>query len=358
MNEHDLEEEEWLKGRKERRTERKIASKKDRTKFKKTDHQKRKKLLQEQMLQKLQKKELLRGRVLSILPEGIIVEDSGEKILCFLSGLLKKEVGQAKNLVTIGDFVHFEKEKKLIVLVEERRSVLARQEHLYGKKEQYLAANIDQVLITVSVVAPSLKPSLVDRYIIATRKGNMEPIIVVNKIDLLEDNSHEKALFDTFKETYEALEIPIIAVSASTGKGIPSLIEHLKEKSSVFSGQSGVGKSSLINTVTGSQLETGGLAKTQKGSHTTTNAQLVPLPCGGWCIDTPGIRSFGLWELKREDLEQYFPEISELGTQCKYPNCSHSHEPQCAVQLALAEHRLSPLRFESYRKLLEEIIYS
>lgn len=352
------EEEEFT--RKERKEARKIASKRDRSKYKKTDVQQRKRLQKEISEKKLAKREgLLRGRVLAISPEGISVQYHERVYLCVLRGILKKEITRAKNLVTVGDFVLFEpdaEEEGAIFHVEERASVLSRQEHLRRRQKQLIAANIDQVLITVSVVEPPLKPHLVDRYIIATRKGGMEPVIVVNKIDLLKKKSEEASLFNHFLKTYQALGIPVIGLSAATGEGIDQLKIRMKGKASVFSGQSGVGKSSLINAVAGLGLPVGEVIKrTRKGAHTTTTTHLIPLPFGGWCIDTPGIRSFGVWDLKKEDLDAYFPEIKEWSHACKYPNCSHSHEPGCALKKAIEKGDISSLRFDSYLKLLQEI---
>lgn len=340
--------------RKERKAARKLVSKKDRSKFKKTDKAKREALLKKQAEVKLSKKELQKGRVLAILPEGILVEFEKKQILCVLGGVLKKEVGRAKNLIAVGDFVLFESDKNMIAAVEERYSVLSRQEHLRRRQFQLIAANIDQVLITLSILEPALKPSLVDRYIIATRKGNMAPIVVVNKIDLL--SSDLEPFFKEFTKTYQALGIPVVPVSGVTGEGLEKLKQLMTDKASVFSGQSGVGKSSLINAVTGLDLPVGELAKkTGKGSHTTSSARLLPLPFGGWCIDTPGIRSLGVWELSREDLDHYFPEIYALSCECKFPDCTHSHEPNCAVLGALQEGKLSHLRYDSFQKLLSEL---
>lgn len=334
--------------RKERKKAGKLAAKRDRSKYKKTDREKKeeKKVL----------KQGLKGRVLSIAPEGIAVQVDDFIYTCTLRGALKKEVTRAKNLVTVGDFVLFDKETQSIFHVEERVSVLSRQEHLRRHQKQLIAANIEQVLITVSVVKPTLKPALVDRYVIATYKGNMNPVIVVNKIDLLEDGSVEAEAFQHFAGIYEKLGIPLIAVSATNGEGMDRLKEIMRGKASVFAGQSGVGKSSLINGVTGLTLPVGEVVKkTLKGAHTTTAAHLIPLNFGGWCIDTPGIRSFGIWDLKREDLENYFPEISTMSAGCKFPNCTHTHEPDCAIREGVERGEISPIRFESYIKLLEEL---
>ncbi len=347
-----------LHSKKELKATRKITSKKDRSQYKKTDLEKRERHLVEETQKRLAKKDLTRGRVLGISADGITVQHGEEICLCSLRGQLKQKWSQSKNLVTVGDFVLFEKEgaqKGSIAHIEERHSVLSRQEHLRRRQQQLIAANIDQVLISVSVVSPQLKPPLVDRYIIATYKGNMEPVIVINKIDLLQDRREESILFEQFVSTYRSLNIPVIPVSASTGEGIEVLKNHMQGKASVFSGQSGVGKSSLINAVTGLDLSVGDMVeKTKKGSHTTTSAHLIPLLFGGWCIDTPGIRSFGVWDLQKEDLNAYFPEIDLIGHLCKYPNCTHSHEPGCALEEALEEGRISPIRFDSYLKLLQE----
>jgi ribosome biogenesis GTPase len=306
--------------------------------------------------------------VLAIVPEGILVSNEGKQHLCTLKGSLKQERSRMKNLLAVGDFVRFEEKSETqgwIVKVEERRSILSRADNLSRNKEQLIAVNIDQVFITASVVFPAIKPFLVDRYIIATQKGNMEPIILINKIDLLEtppeeipssEVQEERSLFDAFLKTYRTLGFTVIPLSIKTGEGIGDLMKAMEGKTSVFSGQSGVGKSSLINLVTGSTLATGCVVeRTGKGSHTTTTTQLVPLTGGGFCIDTPGIKSFGIWDLKKEDVAAYFSEIFELSSECKYPDCAHINEPDCAVKRAAEENRISPLRFASYLALIASV---
>jgi ribosome biogenesis GTPase / thiamine phosphate phosphatase len=362
-----IEDEFMGENRKEGKRERKIAKAKDRSKYKKTDQGKYLKSLEKGQEAKLGKQEWLEGRVLSIIPQGIIVDCEGERISCVLKGLLKKDKTQAKNLVAVGDFVLFEKtaEKEGIIShVKPRRSILSRADNLSRRKEQLIAVNIDQVIITVSVVNPSLKFPIIDRYIIAARKGGMEPLIVINKIDLFEnqdaddfvDLDQEKASYEEAVKAYAAAGVPLISVSAVLGLGMDELKAAMRDKSSVFSGPSGVGKSSLINTITGLQLRIGDVVeKTKKGAHTTTTTQLIPLEFGGWCIDTPGIKSFGVWDLKIEEVEGYFPEIHEFGLQCKFSDCTHTHEEQCEVLAVLEEGKLSPLRFESYQALRQSV---
>lgn len=347
--------EEWRK----KKGERKAMESSDRSKYKKTDHSKwlsQKKSIEERALED---ERLRRGRVLSINPQEIRVSFEDKLIVCQLRGLLKKEKRQEKNLVTVGDFVQFRlisPTEGSILKVEERKSVLARADNLSRRKQQLIAANIDQVLITLSVVSPPMKAFLADRYIIAADKGGMKPVILINKIDLLESSKEEKALLEEMKKGYTAAGIPVIALSCVTGEGLEALKEIMKDKASVFSGQSGVGKSSLINQITGLNLRIGDTVdKTNKGAHTTSTASLIPLSFGGFCIDTPGIRSFGVWDLSREEVEAYFDEIHELGSGCKFPDCHHLHETKCAVKDAVAAGTLSSVRYLSYLSLLETL---
>lgn len=358
-----VEEEYFGDERKMHKAEQRLASAKDRSKYKKTDKLKFERSLGLEKEQKIDREKLLRGRVLSIKSEGIIVSYEGETLICKLKGLMKRDKLQMKNLVTVGDFVLFEKiddKEGSIAHVEPRFSTLSRADNLSRRKEQLLAANIDQVIITVSVASPPIKPFLIDRYIIAARKGNMEPIIVINKIDLLTQPKVEEWLRYQEEEimaecvrAYGIAKVPMIKLSSATGEGIELLREAMKDKASVFSGQSGVGKSSLINAMTNYNLAIGGMVdKTKKGSHTTTTTQLLPLPFGGWCIDTPGIKSFGVWDLKKEEVSSFFPEIFECGKKCHYPTCTHTQEEGCAVIQAVEKGKISGLRLDSYHSLL------
>lgn len=347
--------------RKSGKAQRKRAMAKDRSKYKKTD-------LPEEAVLMPMPEHLSRGRVLSITPQGILVQHEDTSFTCTLRGVMKKERTKFKNLITVGDWVWFEQipgKEGLIVSVEPRKTVLMRADNLSQRKAQLIASNIDQVLITVSVVSPPLKPPLVDRYIIAAKQGGMQPVIVVNKIDLLknpketsEDIENELELYIEFLSAYKIAGIPVIAVSADTGEGLDELRKVMENRSSVFSGQSGVGKSSILNAIAGFDLRVGHVVlRTKKGTHTTTTASLLHLPFGGWCIDTPGIKSFGVWELKRDEIESYFFEIHECGKSCKYPSCTHSNEPGCSVIQALDEGKISLLRYSSYQFLLEKLAH-
>lgn len=359
----DIEKQYFGEERKSNKAARKYASASDRSKYKKTD---KKKLSNQPKEFKGDRNDFKQGRVISITSGGIIVNIDNIIYICQLRGSLKKERTQFKNLVTVGDHVLIEPTgdgEGAIAYVEPRRTVLSRAENLSRRKEQLIASNIDQVIITASVVSPPLKSSLIDRYIIAAQKGGMEPIILINKIDLLESpdvdpslSESEQNLYQEVLKAYQKANIRIIGVSSQTGEGLDTLRNTMQNKTSVFSGQSGVGKSSLINEITGGSLRIGDMVKkTNKGSHTTTVANLVQLESGGWCIDTPGIKSFGVWDLDKDELEQYFPEIFTCGHQCRFPDCSHVHEEGCAVHDAVEKGEISILRYESYVMLMHSM---
>jgi len=341
----DFEEEFHARDKKQFRKERKRLTEGDRSKFKKTDQTKKDTVIDDT---------LPRGQVVSITGEGIWVEHENNRVLCALRGGLKKEKLLVKNLVAVGDFVRLDLETSSIVQIEPRFSTLARTE-IRGQREQLIAVNIDQVVIVAPLVEPPLKPALIDRYLIAAAKGNIRPIIVLNKTDLLDENPTETALYHEFLAAYEPLGFPILSVSTTTHAGIDALRSLLQGKTTVFAGQSGVGKSSLLNAAFGLSLKTGELAqKTYKGTHTTTTAELITLPGGGHVVDTPGTRSFTLWNLTREDVVAHFRDLGVWAKECRFPDCGHVAEPGCAVLKALKEGKLPLMRYESYCSLLEE----
>lgn len=341
--------------RKEQRQDRKRAIAKDRSKYKKTD-------LKKESHTPVIKPGLTIGRVIAIISQGIIVAVGDKEVRCQLRGVLKKERTRMKNLIVVGDIVHFEragKDEGIIHAIDPRKSVLARADNLSREREQLIAANIDQVFITVSVINPILRSAIVDRYIIAATTGHMHPVILVNKIDLFElgeGTEEDQEYYQEFLKAYAKAGVQVIPTSIHTGEGIDQVREIMKNKASVFAGQSGVGKSSLINAITGYDLRTREtVSRTKKGAHTTTQAQLLRLDFGGWCIDTPGIRSFGLFELQRDEIEHYFSEIHEIGLGCKFSDCAHTHEEKCEVKSAVEEGEISELRYDSYCQLLAEV---
>lgn len=281
--------------------------------------------------------------VASVYPHEALVSADGETVIAS-TGFHAPVVGDR---VRIGRL-----EDQLVILeVEERRTRLSRPDVDTGG-ERLIAANFDVVVIVVSVVAPPLHPRLIDRYLIAVQNGGAAPVICVNKIDLLQDPSELEAL-----NPYAEGGVPVLRVSAAHEHGVAGLREEVRGKTVVFVGHSGVGKSSLMNAFAGLSESTGSVsAGYGRGTHTTTVSSLHQLPDGTVLIDTPGIRSFGLWAVKAADVAAAFPEIQDAI--CRFRNCSHTSEPGCGVLQAIAEGRMAPARYEAMRRLHQEVARS
>lgn len=287
------------------------------------------------------------GRVIKLYSTQhvVIAGDDGQMYQCAVRRLLKSLAIDERSVVTTGDRVWFRpsgKKEGFIEKVEPRYGILTRAS--YGK-EQVLVANVDQLVIVASLAQPALKPHLVDRYLICASLSGIRPVICFNKADLTEQGE-----FEPFVGLYAQLGIPALLTSADTRQGIDQLGELLKDKQTVFAGQSGVGKSSLLNALQpGLQLRVGEVSETnQKGKHTTTTAELHPLEVGGWVVDTPGVRQFDLWEIIPEHLDGCFPEFGPHVARCRFPGCSHTHEEGCGLKKALDHGWISSQRYESY----------
>jgi len=235
-----------------------------------------------------------------------------------------------------------------------RQSVLARPDPINKHLQRMIAANIDVVVHVVSVKSPPLRPRLIDRYLIAIQRGGAQPVICVNKIDLLTDGEREEELAKL--APYRDLEVPVIAVSTKSGEGLDALRPEVEGKMAALVGHSGVGKSSILNALDERlQIATGGLHRRGTGRHTTSRATLYDFGARTYLIDTPGIREFGLWDLDRESLRDYFPELLQPSEWCRFTNCTHVHEPDCEVKRRVDSGDLNPARYETYVRLYESL---
>jgi ribosome biogenesis GTPase len=249
--------------------------------------------------------------------------------------------------LAVGDRVLFSPERRRVEEVLPRRTALSRTDPHNPRVERVIAANIDVVVNVVSLKSPPLRPGLIDRYLIAIGKSGAEPLLCVNKIDLLAGAAELDPL-----RPYQDLGLTVICCSAATGEGLKPLSDALAEKVCVFAGHSGVGKSSLLNALDPRlHLSTGSVSSAnKKGRHTTSSSALYHLPNGAIVIDTPGIREFGLWDVSRTDLRQYYREFNAYP--CAFADCTHTHEPDCGVKAAVESGELSAARYRGYLRIL------
>jgi ribosome biogenesis GTPase len=286
------------------------------------------------------------GRVLRV--QGLISivrDDSGDIFQCATRRLLKTLATDQRHVVATGDIVWFRPEGEgegIIERVEPRHGIVSRTSR---GRQHVIVANVDQLIIVTSAAEPRLKPNLVDRLLVTAEKGGIRPIICINKIDLVEP-AHLLPLVGV----YGQLGYEVLLVSATNRFGIERLRDWLAGEQTVVTGQSGVGKSSLLNSVEpGLDLRVQSVSdETQKGRHTTTTAELLPLSFGGYVVDTPGIRQFQLWDVIPEEVAGFFRELRPYVSRCRYPDCTHTHEDDCAVKDAVADGWIDPRRYESY----------
>jgi ribosome biogenesis GTPase / thiamine phosphate phosphatase len=292
--------------------------------------------------------DLQRGRILRVmgLYSDVQLED-GRTVRCTVRRVLRSLSTEERFAVTTGDRVWIRPpaatdQEGVIERVDPRKGVLTRASR---RREHVLVANVDQVAIVVSLVQPDLKPHLIDRYLAAAEKGGLAPILCLNKIDLADPVELQPLV-----GAYSQLGIPTLLTSAATGRGLDRLRQLLRGRATVFSGQSGVGKSSLLNAVEpGLALRVKAVSEVNsKGKHTTTTAELIPLAAGGWVVDTPGVRTLALWDTRPEEVEGYFREFRPYVPLCKFPDCTHVHEVGCAVLAAVRRRQVSDRRYHSY----------
>jgi ribosome biogenesis GTPase len=297
------------------------------------------------------------GRVLCVQGLASTVQATdGALYQCATRRLLKTLSTDQRHVVAVGDRVLFrpiegtgsQVREGLIERVEPRRGSLCRTSR---GRQHVLVTNVDQVLIVTSTAEPRLKPNLIDRLLITAEKSGIRPVVCINKIDLI-----DAAAIQPLVGVYSQMGYQVLLLSAKTGFGVDPLRRRLADRASVVTGQSGVGKSSLLNRVDPSlDLRVSAVsAENQKGRHTTTNARLIPLACGGYVVDTPGIRQFELWDVIPEEVAGFFRDLRPYVNLCHYPDCTHTHEEECAIKDAVADGRLDERRYESYCHLIEQ----
>lgn len=311
----------------------------------------------DQIVRDIDTSECLLGRVVSFIGLNCQVYcDADSKLYeCTIRGVLRTMARDARNVVVTGDLVQFRQEgddyQGVIERVEPRHGVLSRSSQ---GREHVIVANIDQVLIVASAADPELKPNLIDRYLIMAEKHDTQPIICINKIDLVSTSTLQQVA-----DVYGRIGYPVVLSSSVDGTGIRQLQQYLAGKQTALSGQSGVGKSSLLNQVDPHlNLTTSEVSEwSSKGRHTTRRSRLVQLTGGGWVVDTPGIRQFELWDVTPEEVEGYFIEFRPFVPYCRFPDCSHTHESDCGVKNAVHEGLIAEARYESYLRIREEDIF-
>jgi ribosome biogenesis GTPase / thiamine phosphate phosphatase len=297
--------------------------------------------------------ELKKGLVVRVDAKVCHVDLAGEVIHAAPRGLLFEKLEGIKNPVAVGDWVMVDARTDPASLMEvlPRKNTLSRVASSHDPREQVLVANSDQVLIIASVVKPRFSSNRTDRILAACEWNRIPAVLVLNKIDL-----DKKGILEDIRATYESVPVPIIETCATDGRGLDELQEALRDKVSVLYGPSGAGKSTTLNTIQpGLNLKVGKISSHwEQGRHTTTFSRLLQLDLGGWVVDTPGIRVFRLHGVKKGDLRGLFPEFRRYQSQCRYPDCTHDHEPDCAVLDALEAGELPQSRYGSYLEMLVE----
>jgi ribosome biogenesis GTPase len=299
--------------------------------------------------------DVARGQVVAVhgLEIHVVRDDDGAVGRCILRKSTRAP-NPSTNAVTVGDRVAWlvaPEEPFVLTEVEVRRSVLTRVRR--GHQVHAIAANVDLAVVVASADRPPFKPRLVDRYLLSAAQGGLEPVLAVNKIDLVGPEEAARLL-----APYAGLELSAVAVSAETGQGMDDLVAILRDRTAVFSGQSGVGKSSLINRLGGGRFDirtADVYGKVGKGRHTTSASRLYRFPFGGGVVDTPGIRGFLLHEPTIEALAAFFPEVVEAAEACRFGDCAHDGDAGCALPEAVDAGRVHPDRLDSFRVLMAEI---
>ncbi len=304
--------------------------------------------------------------------QGIIIKNTGSSYIvrtpegdipARVKGNFRIKNIRTTNPVAVGDEVTLGEAGPdgvcFITGVADRRNCIIRRASNLSKATSIIAANIDRAMLVATLAHPTTSFAFIDRFLASAEAYGVEATLVLNKIDLLEDDDDRQYL-EAVRYLYSSIGYEVIEISARTGEGLDALRAALQGKTTLLSGNSGVGKTTIINDlIPGLDLRTGEISEAHdQGMHTTTFSEMFELPGGGWIIDTPGVRGFGVVEFEQEEVDHYFPEIFRIARDCRYGNCTHTHEPGCAVRQAVDESRISQSRYASYLSILDEVASS
>ncbi len=284
--------------------------------------------------------------------------DDGNTVNCKMRGVFRLKGLRCTNPVAVGDIVQVEDkggDAPVVGAIEPRKNYIIRRASNLSKEFQIIAANLDQAVLVATLINPETSTTFIDRFLATAEAYQVPAVLAFNKVDLLTTDDLRQQVED-LKALYERIGYPVVTMSAATGEGTDRLRELLQDKMSLLSGNSGVGKSSIINLlVPEAHVKVGDVSHTHhKGMHTTTFSELLDLPGGGAIIDTPGVKAFGTIDFERAEVAHYFPEIFKISYDCRFNNCTHTHEPGCAVLAAVEQGDIAHSRFVSYLSILDE----
>ena len=299
----------------------------------------------------------IKGRVFKSTGSWYTVLAEGKFYECRLRGKLRLDEEKVTNPVAVGDWVSIEPENDTEANIKEvlpRENYIIRKSTRKKKHSHRLAANLDQAVLVVTLAFPRTSLGFIDRFLVSCESFRIPALLVFNKADLLDDEG--LGYYEALKFDYQELGYQVLLVSAEENIGMDELKAVLAGKTSLFAGHSGVGKSTLLNLISPHiEQRIGQVSEAvQKGVHTTTFAEMFEAWQGTFVIDTPGIKELGLWDVGNEELSHYFPEMRDYIGECKFHNCTHTHEPGCAFRVAMEAGKIAPSRYESYLSILED----